>query len=149
MSLSYKEPDGKCLQNGKSEGFSIMYFSDLCRQKEITGLCFLSLAVVVKTIACKPHRVHQSRLAARREGHEKSQGTAEDPQRQPVTYGDEEQGGGGESGFISAPRDGGRQLRVVRNGARHTCLATSGGISSPHRRFFKAGSSKRFGDFCQ
>lgn len=67
-------------------------------KKEITSLC-LFLAVIVETIACKPHWVHQSRLAACREGHEKSQGTAEDPQRQPVTYGDEEQGGGGEAGF--------------------------------------------------
>lgn len=45
--------------------------------------------------ACKPYWLHQSGLAACREGHEEGQGTAEDPQEQPDTYRGQEQSRGG------------------------------------------------------
>ncbi|XP_058907267.2 FUN14 domain-containing protein 2 isoform X3 [Kogia breviceps] len=43
----------------------------------------------------QPYRLHQSGLAAGREGREESQGAAEDPQQQPDTYGGQKQSRGG------------------------------------------------------
>ena len=53
--------------------------------------CHSSGRWIFPASACKPYWLHQRGRAAGREGHEESQGTAEDPQEQPDTYGGEKQ----------------------------------------------------------
>ena len=89
--------------------------------------------VIFDTKACKPYWLHQSGLAACREGHEEGQRTDEDPQEQPDTYRGQEQSRGGETSFCFLQPKG--VDNFVQKWRRHTRMSAWDGLSLPQRHF--------------